>query len=245
MIQAILIDDEQGCIHTMQQMLLQYSTIKVVASFTNPLEATAYIQNNSVDVVFLDISMPQMNGIEWLASLASISFSVVFTTAYHEYALQAIKLNALDYLLKPIDAIELAVTIEKLQSKKMQEHTMHYLQNLQAMMEGNSFLQKHKMAIATATETHYLEIAEIIYATSTNSYTTFFTTNGKKLMSSKSIKEYEMLLNKYGFLRVHQSYLINKNHVQSVTQKDGILLKLTNGYEVPVSRNNKHLLEYL
>jgi two-component system, LytTR family, response regulator len=238
-IKALLIDDEKGNHATLERMLQRFSHVHVLGNAFETAKANELLMQHQFDVVFLDIQMPKQNGIEWLQSLLQINFEIIFITAFDAYALQAIKFSALDYLLKPIDANELELAIAKLEKKIIDKNRNVNLENLLHLMNHQQEKSTHKIALPTNGETYFIKTNEIIFCESTNSYSTFYLQDGRKIMVSKSIKEFEMLLQGYGFVRVHQSFLVNKDMIIGLNKKDGLLLMMQNGAQVPLSKSRK------
>lgn len=239
-LKAILVDDEQGNNNNFSTLLHKYCpTIEVVATTNSVHEAYSILQNIKVDVVFLDIQMPNENGFELLKKFNKISFEVIFVTAFDLYGIQAVKFSALDYLLKPIDINELKLAVEKLGQKINSKSDSFLLENLKHQLSAPSEKSKHKLALPSTHETFLVKIEDIIYCKSDNSYTTFYLKGNINHVVCKSIKEYEILLDGYDFIRIHQTYLVNKECIQSVSKKDGVSLILFENHQVPVSKNKK------
>ncbi len=238
MLQCIIIDDEMNCIETLQLILQKKFADKItVAGFTaQPKEAVSLINDLHPDLVFLDVEMPNLNGIQLLQSLRQITFQVIFTTAHQHYALQAIRLNALDYLLKPINLEELAAAIQKCISRKQQqgsELVTSFLQQLKA----NSTTKK--IAIPSDNTVQFVPISEIIRIESNSNYSTVFFTSHTKILVAKTLKEFEDQLTDHNFLRVHHSHLINLEHVIGYKNQDGGYIIMQGNDSIEISRRKK------
>jgi two-component system, LytTR family, response regulator len=238
MIKALIVDDEPSAVNTLQLMLERYiPEISNLRSTNDAQEAVLLIRDFQPDLVFLDIQMPVLNGFELLKKIGNIRFDIIFTTAHDQYAIQAIRFSALDYLLKPIDADELRAAFEKFMRRRMatvgnQSLYQNLLYNINAG-DKNEF----KLAVPTSEGTFFYFPHEILRLEGESNYTRFFFTGKKPLLVSKTLKEYEEILSEHGFIRVHKSHLINKAHVQTYTP-DGHLI-LADQSRIEISRRRK------
>jgi len=244
MIKGIIIDDESHNIINLQRLLEKYCPeVTIVGSSSDANEGILLIKNSKPDLVFLDIQMPDKDGFQLLQELNSYDFEVIFVTAFSQYGIQAIKFSAIDYLLKPIDIEELkkavAKTSERLQHKKQNLQ----LQNLLYHLQENKNNSEHRIAISSLKETRFIYVKNIIRCESENSYTLFFTDEGETIISTVPLYEYDEMLNFYGFIRCHQSHLVNKKYVKSLLKEDGYSLLLFNQARIPVSRQKKDLVK--
>lgn len=238
MITAIIIDDERKCISLLSKILEKnFPDVAVIATSQNASEGLKLLQHSQPDILFLDIEMPVKNGFELLSSLGEIKFDVIFTTAYNQYAIKAIHLSALDYLLKPIDEEELRQTLERYRQKKKsnKDQQMNMLfDNLKNL--NNAYT---KISVSTSEGVIFLNVADIIYCEATGSYTQFYLKNNEKLLSSRTLKDFEEMLNENNFFRTHHSYLINLNEIKRYIRGEGGSIIMSNGNEVQVSRRKK------
>lgn len=238
MIKAVIIDDEPSAVNTLLLMLKRYvPEIKSFKTTTDPAEGLELIKAFQPHLLFLDIQMRVMDGFELLKKLPQINFHIIFTTAYDEYAMEAIRFSALDYLLKPIDADELRAAVDKFMIKEviqLGQQTLYsnLMHNLNAIDKSN-----FKLALPTSEGTYFFHPEEIIRLEGESNYTKFFFTNRKNLLTSKTLKEYEELLLAHGFIRTHKSHLINKKHVVNYSSK-GFLTMLDTS-RVEISRRRK------
>lgn len=240
MLRAIIVDDETNNIENLQGLLHKHCPqVAIIGTATNAAMARTLIEQQQPELAFLDIQMPGENGFQLLQSLPQITFDVIFVTAYDQYGIQAIKLSALDYLLKPIVIDDLKQAVQKAADKQYHKQQQKLLGNLLLHLNGGQTKQQQKLALPTLTETRLVNITDIIHCQSSNSYTTFFLADGVQIMVSRPIKEYEEILSSYGFIRVHQSHLVNIDYVQSLLKKDGNSLLLKNGTMIPVARQKK------
>ncbi|HRZ76431.1 MAG TPA: LytTR family DNA-binding domain-containing protein, partial [Bacteroidales bacterium] len=198
------------------------------------------IREKKPEVVFLDIQMPDGSGFRLLEEVREEVFEVIFTTAFDQFAIKAIKYSALDYLLKPINPSELVAAVNKL---KRQEFRLRAGQHIEALLENlRNPEQPRKIVLNTAERIHVVEVDHIIRCESDNYYTRFFFTDGKTLLISKTLKENEELLREHHFIRPHKSHLVNLKFVKHYSRHDGGLLILEDGTRVPVSRRKRELV---
>jgi two-component system LytT family response regulator len=240
---TIIIDDEKNALDALEILLLKnHPSFEIVAKFNSSISALEYLLNNNVDLVFSDIQMPLLNGIELFKKIQKHNFFLVYTTAYDQYALEAIKLSAMDYLLKPIDEDELAKTLikfsELIDKKYLNEKLVSILKN----STENEKKIIEKIPISFQDKINLIKIDDIIYCESNDNYTTFYLLDGSKILSSKTIKFYEEQLQDCNFIRPHQSYVVNKKYIESYNKKEGGGLVLINNIDIPVSRQKKELV---
>ncbi len=231
MINCIIIDDEQNCLDTLTAMLgAKFSNkISIAASTTDSRKATALIAQHQPQIVFMDVEMPHITGIQLMHSFVQRNFAVIFTTAYDKYALQALKTEAVDYLLKPIDMDELGEAIDK---------AMQRLQGMENLPAKNNALPQ-KLLLPTNNGILAASIPEIIRIESNSNYCTFYINNKPKIVVAKTLKEYEELLAPSDFFRIHQSHLINLHYVEYFHPGLEEYVILKNGEHIEVSRRRK------
>lgn len=238
MITATIIDDEKKCVSYLSKTLeKKFPEISVIGTAQNVAEGLKLLQHHKPDILFLDIEMPGKNGFELLNAIGEINFEVIFTTAYNEYAIKAIRFAALDYLLKPVDEEELKQALERYKQKKKQttgDQINLLFDNLKNI--ANAFT---KISVSTADGVIFLNVADIIYCEATGSYTHFFLKNKEKLLSSRTLKDFEEMLSENNFFRIHHSYLINMNEIKRYIRGEGGSVIMSNGNEVLVSRRKK------
>ena len=241
MIKAIIIDDELPSVETLLWKLENYCPeVEIVKTFTNPVEALAYLKQSPPDLLFLDIEMPLLNGFDILEELGEINFDVVFTTAYDEFGIQAIKLSALDYLLKPVQNQELKKAVDKFIQKKQPEVSSKKLKVLfQNIRDEEKKGMPGRIALATKESIEFVEPAEIIVCTSDSNYTLVQLTDGRKKLISRTLKDFEEMLSPFNFFRTHHSHLVNLSHVREFVRTDGGYLVMRNKMAIPVSRSKK------
>lgn len=236
---AILVDDEVSNLENLQGLLEKHCpVVKVVATATDIMAAANLIRLHEPNLLFLDIQMGSNSGFDLLNMLPERSFEVIFVTAYDKYGIQAVKFAALDYLLKPIEVEELIIAVGKAKDKvgsRWQDEQLGFL--LQQMKKTGNAIPK--IALPQQHEIRYLVIDDIVRCEADNTYTFFFLENKDKLVVSRPLKEYSDLLKPQGFLRIHQSHLINPKFVKSWLKEDGGILLMKNGDKVPVSKPNR------
>ena len=242
-IRAVIVDDETSGIEVLEYTLLRHcKDVEVIKSFTSSLEAAEAIPLLQPDVLFVDVEMPQMNGFELVEKLSKLKIQIIFTTAYNEFALKAFRVSALDYLLKPIDADELKSAVNKLKTLKREENPA-----MDALLEYMKTQQQvKKISIPTDKGIVFIEISQVLYCTSDGPYTTFQLDGGASIISSKSLGEYEQQLSDKGFYRIHNSSLINVQHLKKFIRQDGGYVEMSNGEHLTVSRRKRdEFLDYL
>lgn len=221
----------------METLLKKYCPeVMQMESFADPEEALEAVRILQPDVVFLDIEMPGMSGFEWLNQCEVRNFEVVFTTAYNEYAIKAIKHSALDYLLKPVDKDELIQAVDKVKREKVQKPDVRItelLETLQIPKAGKRF------AIPTMEGLTLINPDEILYVKSDGPYSHFHFLDRRKMVISKTLKEAEEVLPVTDFFRIHHSYLVNMKYVVQYIRGEGGEVILSNGESIPVARSRK------
>ncbi|MBL7900740.1 MAG: response regulator transcription factor [Bacteroidia bacterium] len=236
MIRALIIDDEEHGIKSLELLLAKYCPeIKLVASSSSPRQSIQLINDYQPDIVFLDIYMPEMNGFDLLEQLSFRDFHLIFTTAYREYALKALKANAFDYLLKPIDFEELQKAVEKVKLKKSNNHKIAELLGIM----NESMESKHlKVMLPTKTSIESVLSNEIVYIEAQSNHSLVALVNKQQHLTLKSLKEYEELLcqGESRFFRIQNSFIINLNEVVRYTKEDGGFVTMSDGKEIPVSK---------
>lgn len=238
MIRAMIVDDEQSSIDLLKWLIAQYCPeIKEMQSARSVKDAIPLIKTFDPDILFLDIQMPHQSGFDLLNSIDQWRFEVIFTTAYNEFAIQAIRFSALDYLLKPVDEVELQKAIERY-SIKIKNHSteQNKFQNLiQNLAQPDK--EKFKLALSDSTEVKYVSLDDIIRLQADSNYTHIYLRNSKAFLSAKTLKEYDEILQGHNFLRVHKSHLVNPHHIVSYDKKG--LLHLSDHSTIEVSRRKR------
>ena len=232
MLRAVIVDDEQSARESLAEIITKYcdSNIQLIGVADGVEKGIEIIEMLNPDIVFLDIELSPGSGFELLERVGNNSFEVIFTTAYNQYALTAIKFSALDYLLKPIDIDELRNAINKASSKKNIDRIQVLKENLK---QKDSKLNKVILPTNTG---YFVELLDdIVRCEADSNYTDFYFLNGKKMTVCKTLKEYEELFEGLGFFRIHQSHLININHIKNYLKGDTPQLIMSDGKNVTIS----------
>ncbi|MEL6925379.1 MAG: LytTR family DNA-binding domain-containing protein, partial [Bacteroidota bacterium] len=237
MLKAIIIDDEQQARIALQQELkFNCPQVKIVAEAHSVRSGIRSITEHKPDLVFLDIQLSDGIGFDILENVNDISFKVIFTTAYSDYALKAIKFSALDYLLKPIDGRELKIAVEKI-AERPQENFNQQVRNFINNQQLSN--PKKRIALSTSEGIHLYELQQIIRCASEGNYTNIYFTNGKRLLVAKTLKELEELLCQYNFSRIHKSHIINIDHLVSYLNKDNGYVVMSDKSTIAVAQRKK------
>ena len=230
---VLIIDDENRTRDLIAKMIDSFGfdveTIPEGESVESGINA---IIKNKPDIVFLDIQMPDGTGFDVIRSIENKTFEVIFITAHEEFAIKAIKFSALDYLLKPVDTLELKAALEKAIIAVDQRKEGVQFDALQSNINPN---EKKRLVLKTQESVHVVELDDIIRCEADRNYTSFFLIGNRKILVSKTLKEYETLLSGHNFLRVQQSHLVNIDYVDRYDKKNGGAVVMKDGSEVPLS----------
>lgn len=244
-IKAIIVDDELNNRENLHALLSAYcKDVEVVGMADSVDSAFSLVKSEHPDLLFLDIKMPEKNGFKLLEYLDETTFEVIIVTAYNQYAIQAIKFCAIDYLLKPVDIHELTRAVENVARRINQKQENERLRQLISQLNNERL--PTKIGLITQHRVDFVEIATIIRCEADNNYTHVFLDSGKKMTVSKTLKEMDELLKAHGFIRIHQSHLINSARIQSFQRSDGGSLRMADGQILPISRTRKsEIIAYL
>lgn len=238
MITAIIIEDEAKSRLSLRQKLLDYcKQLTVVAEAVNAQEGIRLIEQHQPQVIFLDIEMPLMNGFDMLQQIPNKNFHIIFTTAYNQYAIKAIRYAAFDYLLKPVDIEELKSAVEKISSQISVTEQEKKIETLHQNLVLNKGL--NKIAIPASEGLLFFDIKNIVHLEANSNYTNIFFNNRPKLVSSKTLKDFEELLSKDIFFRCHHSHIINMEFIKKYIRGDGGQIELQDGTCVDLARRKK------
>jgi two-component system LytT family response regulator len=238
-IKAIIVEDEFHSRETLKAFLEGYCPdveLKGTAAQVN--EAVDLISLHHPDLVFMDIELQSGTGFDVLERLTHLDFHLIFTTAFEHYAIKAIKFSSIDYLLKPIDLEELQVAVEKVKRLKNSQNREALLENLLLNMRPGN-LDQHKICLSTAEGVEFIPAKEILFCEANGSYTDFHLNDGRKLVVSKNLKEYENMLQHHRFMRVHNSFLINLQEVKKFVRSDGGYIVMNNDKIVSISQTKR------
>lgn len=238
MIRCVIVEDEEMARNVLKSLLAQYCPdVMVCAEADDVVSGKNMIETFRPDLVFLDIEMPGGSGFKLLTSMENIDFEVVFITAYEQFAIKAIRHDALDYILKPIDPKELVAAVEKVNEAKYKKTLKKQYDNLLKNLNPEQLVVR-KISLSTADKIHLIDVDDIIRCESDNYYTIIFFKDGTNLMVSKTLKEIDQKLEEYDFVRTHKSHLVNMRCIMNFI-KDEMMVLMTDGTKVPVSKRKK------
>ena len=236
---AILIDDESRSKMALRQKLIDNCPdITIIAECENGEEGLVAINQLKPDIVFLDVEMPRMNGFVMLQQLGNRNFEVIFTTAYDHYAIQAIRFSALDYLVKPIQIELLKEAVERVRLRKKQDVPD---QRMEVLLHNllNEKNQQSRLGLPSREGLIFVEIQDIIYLEAEGNYTKFCMQPARTILISITLKDFEELLPATTFIRIHHSFMVNKNHVHKYLRGEGGQVVMVNGKTIDISRRRK------
>lgn len=236
---AILVDDEPDGIRTLQKMLESHCpNVKVAATCSNATTARQQLEETKPDVVFLDIQMPGKNGLELLTEIPDKEFEVIFVTAHNEYMLQALQYSAADYLLKPVDEDRLIEAVQRVE-KRLQGGKKEWTETLMHNLSKTGNPSEMRLCLPTLKGFIVVKLDDIIYCEAERSYTIFHLDGKRTVTVSKSLIEYDNLLQDTQFLRIHKSFLVNLHHVKEYQRGEGGTVIMSDNAEIEVSRRKK------
>jgi two-component system LytT family response regulator len=238
-IKAVIVDDEQHSLETTDILVRKYCPgVLVTGLADSPEKGIALIDALKPQLVFLDIAMPRMNGFEMLQYVHFTEFDIIFTTAYDAYAIKAFKVNAIDYLLKPIEPEELIRAVDKVKTKLDKNLHLNRIDEILSY-SGMQGFRKNKLALPVEGKIAMIEFDDIIFCESDGNYTNIRLADKKSIMVSRTLKDIENMLPQTVFLRIHHSFLVNINHVKEYIRGEGGEVLLSNGDQLRVSRSRK------
>jgi two-component system, LytTR family, response regulator len=240
MIKCILVDDEQNSLEMMEWLLTTYCPqVEIVAQCENAEAGIAAIRQHQPDVVFLDIEMPRMNGFDMLEQLDRLNFEVVFCTAYDQFALRAFRYSALNYLLKPVDPDDLVETIRRIEARSMPPTHEQIINLLQTMRQPAAAVTPARIALTTSDGLIFVNTQDILYCEAESNYTKVVLTGGKKMVVAKVLKDIDETLSGEDFFRIHNSFLININHIKRFVRNDGGYVIMADEASIGISRSRR------
>lgn len=247
MIKALLIDDDKNLREGMKKLLALFApNIKIIGEADSVVSGVAAMDKLQPQVVFLDIQLNDGTGFDILEKVAkindAINSNIVFITAHEQYAIKAFRFSALDFLLKPVDPEELQKVIKKIEAVVEKKNDFSHIDLLLENIRKNVDNFK-RIALSTSDGIHLFDISDIIRCESEDNYTRFYIENHKPVLISKTLKEYEELLNEHNFERIHQSHLINLNYLKSYIKKDGGYVVMADGSKLPISQRKRERLQ--
>lgn len=241
---ALIVDDEKNARAVLAQALEETELVNVIGEASNVPEAVKLIHKTKPSLIFLDIEMPGYSGLQLLEFFneEDVTFDIIFVTAYNEYAINAFKLSAFDYLLKPIDEEDLRTSLSRYLSKSNRLTSAKQVALLKSLYQEEAV--NSKIAVASTYGVEFLEVPEIVYLEAKNNYTEIYLLSNRKVTASKTLSDFESILTPFNlFFRAHRSFLINLNQVQRLSSKDGVFIELKTGTEIPLSRYRRKEFE--
>ncbi|MBN1117148.1 MAG: response regulator transcription factor [Bacteroidales bacterium] len=236
-IRIVIVDDDIKSIESLTTLISEYCPgFEIVGTANNIEKGAGEIIRTSPDIVFLDVEMPDGNGFDLLRMLQNRDFEVVFITAHNKYAINAIKHSALDFLLKPFELKEFLETIDRIKTTNKNSNLKYdvLLENI----NGNT---PKKLVVASSKGYEYIPVETIVRIESERSYARIFLENGRVIMVSKCLNDYQNMLDPHTFFRIHNSHLVNLNHVIMYVRNDGGYVEMTDKSKIPISRSKKDL----
>jgi two-component system, LytTR family, response regulator len=241
MITALIIDDEPSSLEALKLKILKVTAdIEIIGTFYSAKEAINHIEDLAPDLIFLDIEMPEMDGFSFLEQFPTRNFEVIITTAHDEYAIKAVRQSVIDFLLKPVSISELREAIERVKQKikAKQKNEKSSYQKLNAQFD--------KIPIPSMRGLLFVPVKEILCLISEGNYTTILIENNQKIVSSRNLGDYEILLENLHFFRIHHSTIINLGQIKEYLKGEGGSVILSDGTELDVSkRKKKEFLELI
>ena len=241
MIRSIIIDDEQHCIRALLNDLQKNcASVEVLDTCNSAKEGMLSIKKHKPDLIFLDVEMPWMNGFEMLELLGDLNSSIIFTTAHDEFAAKAFRISAVDYLLKPVDANDLQIAVQKVERKMSEGGSLEHITNLLRNIKQPSGEQK--IALPQREGYEFVEVSSILYCQAEGAYTKVILENKRSMLISRALGDVEELLPQEIFQRIHHSSLVNVSYISQFLRTDGGYVVLGNGEKLAVSKSKKDSL---
>ena len=239
MIRAIIIEDETLSQEMLTLLLQRHKAdVEIIDTCSNPTDGIESIAKHQPELVFLDIQMPKMNGFDMLKKISNINFEVIFTTAFDQYAIDAIRTSALDYLLKPIDDEDLTAAIEKCKERMVEKKTKRQFENLFNNLTNKNPLDK-TLALSASDGISFVKMSDILRVEANGRYAKFYLLNKETILVSKTLGDFEDILSANQFFRIHDSSIINLNHIKKYIRGDGGTVLLSDNTEHDVARRRK------
>lgn len=238
-LKAIIVEDEFHSRETLKGFLREYCPeVQLIEEAGSVEDAVLKISGLRPELVFMDIELQTGTGFDVLTRLSHLDFHLIFTTAFEHYAIKAIKFSSIDYLLKPIDKEELQAAVVKAQQLREMENRQKLLENLLSNLKSPA-PENHKISLSTAEGVEFIPTRDILFCEASGAYTQFILTDGRKLLVSKNLKEYENILQNLAFMRVHNSFLINLDEVKKYVRSEGGYIVMNNDKQVSISPSKK------
>lgn len=240
-VNAIIIDDETHARQSLASLLEMYcpEDVQILGEADNVSDAKTIIETLKPGIVFLDINIGEESGFDLLKQLGDVDFQLIFTTAHSEFAIRAFRVNALDYLLKPIEPDLLQAAVKKAREAQGTNVIDGQLNHLVESLRTQSL---RRLAIPSSDGITFLEIPKIIHIGGSGNYSTFHLDDGEKVVASKNLGHFESLLGDEQFFRCHQSHIVNLDYMKRIITRDGNSIELKNGLQAPISLKRKEAL---
>ncbi len=235
-IRAAILDDENSNIEILKKILQDANNVEVIWTANNIQDGRKFIDAEKVDVIFMDIKMPPHTSFELLEEISEPNFEVIFVTAYQEYAVQALKMAAMDYILKPFKASDILTALDKVRNKQNKFGEIAGLMKNYFNTMPDNF---SKIVVHVADGYDIVDINDIMYIEALDSYSKLKLKGNQSYVASKSLKDFEELLTEKGFYRIHKSYLINIRHMIKIVKGISASVIMTNGTSIPISARKK------
>jgi two-component system, LytTR family, response regulator len=239
---AIIIDDEPDCVRLLELQLKRHCpNVTIIGATSNAQDGLVALLKTPPDILFLDIEMPHLNGFDLLEKIGDLNFQVVFTTAYDRYAVRAFKFSALDYLLKPIDPVELRAVVDRASQK------IQIVQQQLDVLKQQLLSPRRSSRIALPQLNGFIiaDVDQILYCESDSNYTRFFLKNNEQYLICRTLGEVESLMEGYSFFRCHKQFMVNIDEIKRVIRDDGTTIELSNAKMIPVSRQKVDTLKHI
>lgn len=237
MLRAVLIDDDQSNLSSLSEKLSKHCPqVEIISRCDNARDGIKAIDGLKPQVVFLDVEMPLMNGFLMLQHLNYNNFELIFVIAYDHYAINAIRFSAIDYLVKPVEIDELKAAVSKAEDNQNSRTSNKQLELLMEYLEKK---QPRRITIPTAEGLQFISLEDIVYLEASDNYTNIYLSSKQKFLVSRTLKDFEDLLSSEIFVRIHHSYIINKNYVERYIRGDGGQVVMRNGTFLDVSKRKK------
>ena len=237
---TIIVDDEQNARENLTTLIQSYCpNIEIIKTSNSVSDAINSIKKYKPDLIFLDIELNEGTGFDVLEAVKDIPMQVIFITAFNQYAIKAFKFSAIDYLLKPIDIDELKEAISRAESKFKKQEINKQIDSLLSLIKNQSDKETQKIILPISGGVQFYDVSEIIRVQSQSNYVTFYLTQGRELLISKTLKEFEEMLEKHGLIRVHHSHIVNLNFILQYQKNSGGYLVLKDQTTIPLSRSYK------
>jgi two-component system LytT family response regulator len=238
MLKTVVIDDQEFCTEVIRDMLAENCPdVKIAAVCNSGKDGIKAIKKHNPDLVILDVEMPEMSGFDMLQKIKNPSFEVIFTTSFDKYSIQAIRFSALDYLLKPVAAHELVAAVDRIKQNQNKYFNKKSASLFQHLTETKKPL--HQIALPSSDGLIFLVVADVVHCESDSNYTTLFLKSKEKIMITKTLKEVENLLDGSDFFRIHNSHLININHIKKYIRGNAGYVIMSDGSHLNIARNKK------